>query len=158
MRRGSRAAKCEPSQCPSPPKRRLCSPFLLFVLSSYRSNLFRQERITLASHSARQHVATFVIAEEKGFFKGEGVNAIVVIMQNQVVVNGVVARNVDYGGTFRISSVQRSPACRSGIVMSLWMARITTWLASPNVKRVEDLKGKNFGISIGRHAATVKRS
>ena len=42
----------------------------------------------------------FVIAEEKGFFKSEGVNAIVVVMQNQVVVNGVVTRNVDYGGTF----------------------------------------------------------
>ncbi|HVO94724.1 MAG TPA: hypothetical protein VMT22_17875, partial [Terriglobales bacterium] len=42
----------------------------------------------------------FVIAEEKGFFKAEGLNAIVVIMQNQVVVNGVVTRNVDYGGTF----------------------------------------------------------
>jgi len=42
----------------------------------------------------------FIIAEEKGFFKSEGLNAIVVIMQNQVVVNGVVTRNVDYGGTF----------------------------------------------------------
>ena len=42
----------------------------------------------------------FVIAEEKGFFKSEGLNGIVVVMQNQVVVNGVVTRNVDYGGTF----------------------------------------------------------
>src|SRR5262249_60200516 len=40
----------------------------------------------------------FVIAEEKGFFKNEGINGIIVVMQNQVVVNGVVARNVDYGG------------------------------------------------------------
>ena len=42
----------------------------------------------------------FVIAEEKGFFKSEGLNGIVVVMQNQVVVNGVVTRNIDYGGTF----------------------------------------------------------
>src|SRR5262245_41351953 len=42
----------------------------------------------------------FVIAEEKGFFKGEGLNGVVVVMQNQVVVNGVVTRNIDYGGTF----------------------------------------------------------
>src|ERR671929_339887 len=42
----------------------------------------------------------FVIAEEKGLFKSEGVNGVIVIMQNQVVVNGVVTRNVDYGGTF----------------------------------------------------------
>ena len=42
----------------------------------------------------------FIIAEEKGFFKSEGINGVVVVMQNQVVVNGVVTRNVDYGGTF----------------------------------------------------------
>src|SRR5262249_46578681 len=42
----------------------------------------------------------FVIAEEKGFFKGEGLNAVVVVMQNQVVVTGVASKNVDYGGTF----------------------------------------------------------
>ncbi|HEY3223774.1 MAG TPA: ABC transporter substrate-binding protein, partial [Pseudolabrys sp.] len=76
--------------------------FLLFVLSvlSVQSSS-AQERITLGLTTRNGSTSLpFVIAEEKGFFKAEGVNAIVVIMQNQVVVNGVVARNVDYGGTF----------------------------------------------------------
>ena len=34
----------------------------------------------------------FVIAEEKGFFKSEGLNGVVVVMQNQVVVNGVTGK------------------------------------------------------------------
>lgn len=33
----------------------------------------------------------FVIAEEKGFFKKEGLNTVVVVMQNQVVVQGVLS-------------------------------------------------------------------
>jgi ABC-type nitrate/sulfonate/bicarbonate transport system substrate-binding protein len=39
------------------------------------------------------------MAEKKGFFKKEGLNAVVVIMQNQVVVNGVVSKSLDYGAT-----------------------------------------------------------
>ena len=60
-----------------------------------------QERLTLGLTTRSGSTSLpFVIAEEKGLFKAEGLNAMVVIMQNQVVVNGVVTRNVDYGGTF----------------------------------------------------------
>jgi NitT/TauT family transport system substrate-binding protein len=89
----------------------------------------------------------FVIAEEKGFFKAEGLNAIVVIMQNQVVVNGVVARNVDYGGTFSNFVGAALTGLPVRIVMSAMGGSDHYLVTSPNIKRVEDLKGKNFGIS-----------
>jgi len=74
----------------------LSVPFVLSVRSGTA-----QDRLTLGLTTRNGSTSLpFVIAEEKGFFKAEGVNAIVVIMQNQVVVNGVVTRNVDYGGTF----------------------------------------------------------
>lgn len=89
----------------------------------------------------------FVIAEEKGFFKAEGLNVIIVIMQNQVVVNGVVTRHVDYGGTFS----NFIGAALSGLPVRIVMAAMDGsdhyLVTSPNVKRVEDLKGKKFGIS-----------
>jgi len=89
----------------------------------------------------------YVIAEEKGFFKAEGLNAIIVIMQNQVVVNGVVSRNVDYGGTFSnfIGAAMSGVPVR--IVMSVMDGADHYLVTSPNIKRVEDLKGKTFGIS-----------
>lgn len=89
----------------------------------------------------------FVIAEEKGFFKAEGLNAVIVIMQNQVVVNGVVTRHVDYGGTFS----NFIGAALSGLPVRIVMAAMDGsdhyLVTSPNVKRVEDLRGKKFGIS-----------
>jgi NitT/TauT family transport system substrate-binding protein len=89
----------------------------------------------------------FVIAEEKGFFKAEGLAALVVIMQNQVVVNGVVTRHVDYGGTFS----NFIGAALSGLPVRIVMAAMDGsdhyLVTNPNVKRVEDLKGKKFGIS-----------
>ena len=89
----------------------------------------------------------FVIAEEKGFFKGEGLNTIVVVMQNQVVVNGVVTRNVDYGGTFSNFIGAAISGLPVRIVMSTMDGSDHYLVASPNIKRVEDLKGKTFGIS-----------
>src|SRR6266498_2894837 len=121
----------------------LCVPFVLSVQSSSA-----QDRITLGLTTRNGSTSLpFVIAEEKGFFKGEGVNAIVVIMQNQVVVNGVVARNVDYGGTFSNFVGAAISGLPVRIVMSAMDGSDHYLVASPNVKRVEDLKGKNFGIS-----------
>jgi NitT/TauT family transport system substrate-binding protein len=89
----------------------------------------------------------FVIAEEKGFFKSEGLNAIVVVMQNQVVVNGVVTRNVDYGGTFSNFVGAALSGLPVRIVMSAMDGSDHYLVTASNIKKVEDLKGKTFGIS-----------
>jgi NitT/TauT family transport system substrate-binding protein len=89
----------------------------------------------------------FMVAEEKGFFKSEGLNTVVVVMQNQVVVNGVVARNVDYGGTFSNFIGAALSGLPVRIVMAVMDGSDHYLITGPNIKRVEDLKGKKFGIS-----------
>jgi NitT/TauT family transport system substrate-binding protein len=122
------------------------SLFLLLVL--FVPSAFAQEKVTLGMTTRNGSTSLpFVIAEEKGFFKGEGVNAIVVIMQNQVVVNGVVTRNVDYGGTFSNFIGAALSGLPVRIVMSAMDGSDHYLVTSANVKRVEDLKGKTFGIS-----------
>lgn len=109
---------------------------------------FAQERITLGlTTRAGSTSLPFVIAEEKGFFKSEGLNAIVVIMQNQVVVNGVVTRNVDYGGTFSNFIGAALSGLPVRIVMSAMDGSDHYLVTAANIKRIEDLKGKTFGIS-----------
>jgi len=129
---------------------RLRNPLFLlwvpFVLSVQFSSA--QEKITLGLTTRNGSTSLpFVIAEEKGFFKAEGLNAIVVIMQNQVVVNGVVARNVDYGGTFSNFVGAALTGLPVRIVMSAMNGSDHYLVTAPNIKKVEDLKGKNFGIS-----------
>jgi len=89
----------------------------------------------------------FVIAEEKGFFKREGLNTVVVVMQNQVVVQGVLSRNVDYGGTFSnfVGAALRGLPLR--IVMAAMDGSDHVLVTSKNIKKVEDLKGKIIGAS-----------
>src|SRR5258706_15250041 len=74
---------------------------LICVLLALSASLASaQERITLGlTTRAGSTSLPYVIAEEKGFFKAEGLNVLLIIMQNQVVVNGVLSRHVDYGGT-----------------------------------------------------------
>jgi ABC-type nitrate/sulfonate/bicarbonate transport system substrate-binding protein len=68
-------------------------------------------------------------------------------MQNQVVVNGVATRHVDYGGTFSNMVGAAMSGLPVRIVMSVMDGSDHYLVTSPNVKRVEDLKGKIFGIS-----------
>src|SRR5216110_2939630 len=128
---------------------RLRNPLFLlwvpFVLSVQFSSA--QEKITLGLTTRNGSTSLpFVIAEEKGFFKSEGLNAIVVIMQNQVV-NGVVTRNVDYGGTFSNFVGAALSGLPVRIVMSAMDGSDHYLVTASNIKKVEDLKGKTFGIS-----------
>src|SRR5688572_30778699 len=107
-----------------------------------------QERITLGLTTRNGSTSLpYVVAEEKGFFESEGLNALVVIMQNQIVVNGVLSRHVDYGGTFSNFVGAAMSGAPVRIVMSVMDGADHFLVTSPNIKRVEDLKGKTFGIS-----------
>src|SRR5678815_295076 len=122
---------------------------LLLLLSVYSvQSVDAQERITLGLTTRNGSTSLpYVVAEEKGFFKAEGLNALVVIMQNQVVVNGVLSRHVDYGGTFSNFVGAAMSGAPVRIVMSVMEGADHFLVTSPNIKRVEDLKGKTFGIS-----------
>jgi len=128
--------------------------FVLFALGLFsfaavpRSGVAEDGRITLGLTTRNGSTALpFTIAEDKGFFKSEGLNAVIVVMQNQVVVNGVVTRNVDYGGTFSNFVGAALAGLPVRIVMSAMDGSDHYLVTSPAVKRVEDLKGKIFGIS-----------
>jgi NitT/TauT family transport system substrate-binding protein len=127
---------------------KLALSLLLFLGLTATHSRAEDGRITLGLTTRNGSTSLpFVIAEEKGFFKSEGLNAIVVTMQNQVVVNGVVTRNVDYGGTFSNFVGAALSGLPVRIVMSAMDGSDHYLVTASNIKRVEDLKGKTFGIS-----------
>ena len=118
------------------------------LVASPASSVAEDGRITLGLTTRNGSTGLpFTIAEDKGFFKSEGLNAVIVVMQNQVVVNGVVTRNVDYGGTFSNFVGGALAGLPVRIVMSAMDGSDHFLVTSPAVKRVEDIKGKIFGIS-----------
>jgi|SRR5215510_14076486 len=97
----------------------------------------------------------FVVAEEKGFFKSEGINAVIVVMQNQVVINGVVTRNVDYGGTFSNFIGAALSGLPVRIVMAVMDGSDHYLVTGPNIKRVEDLCGLGQRLHRCRYAGAA---
>lgn len=89
----------------------------------------------------------YVVAAEKGFFRKEGLDVAIVVMQNQVVVNGVLSRNVEYGGTFQNFVGAAVAGLPVRIVMAVMEGSDHVLVTSPSIRRVEDLKGKVVGIS-----------
>jgi NitT/TauT family transport system substrate-binding protein len=125
------------------------SPFLLAFIAGFPSAPSAQEkRLTIGLTNPTGAAALpYIMAEKKGFFKKEGLNAVVVIMQNQVVVNGIVSRSLDYGGTLANFVAAAKGGLPVRIVMSTMDGLDHVLVTSPNIKRVEDLKGKIVGIS-----------
>lgn len=122
---------------------------LLIVLAALPLTLSAQEKLITIGFTNPTGAAAlpFVMAEKKGFFKREGVNAVVITMQNQVVVNGVLGRNLDYGGTIANFIGAAKGGLPVRVVMSLMDGSDHALVAHSSIKRVEDLKGKRIGIS-----------
>jgi ABC-type nitrate/sulfonate/bicarbonate transport system substrate-binding protein len=123
--------------------------FLLALIALLPCSLTAQEKTVTIGFTNPTGTASlpYVMAEKKGFFKKEGVNAVNVIMQNQVVVNGVVSRSLDYGGTIANFIGAAKGGLPVRVVMAIMDGLDHVLVAAPNIKRVEDLKGKNIGIS-----------
>ncbi len=121
----------------------------LLILGIFSPGLAAEAERTILGVTSRvgSNFLPFVIAEEKGFFKSEGLNTVVVVMQNQVVVNGVLTRNVDYGGTFSNFVGAAVAGLPLRIVMAAMDGSDHVLVTSADIKKVEDLRGKKIGIS-----------
>lgn len=123
--------------------------FLLFVGCLIAPGFAAEEQKIIFGLTNRTGTVALphVIAEEKGFFKSEGLNATLIVMQNQVVVNALVAKNIDYGGTFSNMVGAALSGLPIRIVMVVMEGGEHVLVAHPEIKRVEDLKKKIVGIS-----------
>ena len=124
--------------------------FLTFIvcLACVNAAAAQEKLITIGSTNPTGASALpFIVAEKRGFFKKEGLNAATVIMQNAVVVNGVLSRNLDYGSTIANFIGAAKGGLPVRVVMSLMDGSDHVLVGTAAIKRVEDLKGKRIGIS-----------
>ena len=128
---------------------RIAFLLLLAFIATFPGILSAEEkRLTIGFTNPTGTAALpYVMAEKKGFFKKEGLNAVVIIMQNQVVVNGVVSKSLDYGATIANFIAAAKGGLPVRVVMAIMDGLDHVLVAAPNIKRVEDLRGKNIGIS-----------
>jgi ABC-type nitrate/sulfonate/bicarbonate transport system substrate-binding protein len=110
--------------------------FLLVLIALLPCSLTAQEKTVTIGFTNPTGTASlpYVMAEKKGFFKKEGVNAVNVIMQNQVVVNGVVSRSLDYGGTIANFIGAAKGGLPVRVVMAIMDGLDHVLVAAPNIR------------------------
>ena len=91
------------------------------------------------------HIPSY-IAMDKGFFKGEGLDAAFIATTGGVLVRAAIAKEIEFvpipaGGSEAI--LQGAP-----LMFLVGQSLISQWTltTAPDIKRVEDLKGKTIGL------------
>ena len=137
---------------------RIALLLLLVVVAIFPSALSAQEKqLTIGFTNPTGTAALpYVMAEKKGFFKKEGLNAVIIIMQNQVVVNGVLSKSLDYGATIANFIGAAKGGLPVRVVMAIMDGLDHVLVASPSIKRVEDSKGKISASAVSAAHPTTK--
>jgi NitT/TauT family transport system substrate-binding protein len=117
------------------------TPLLLFIANSQA----QKAHLAVAAHSMAQ-IAHFV-AQEKGYYREEGLEPRIVMMSAPVAGLALIGGNVEFGGV----SGSLLPPILTGAPLRFVLSafyRPMFWLYSrPDIKVIKDLKGKRVGVS-----------
>jgi NitT/TauT family transport system substrate-binding protein len=92
-------------------------------------------------------ITAFSAAQQKGYYREEGLEVEVILIRTALAVRGVIARDLDFttaGGVVISPIIQGAPLH----ILFTSIYRPTFWLyARPGIREVKDLKGKKIGVS-----------
>ena len=122
----------------------LLSTFLLFSAGAEAQGL---RKIHAAIPAISPSSIVFFIAREKGYYREEGLDLDLIVMPAAVATQALIGGNVEFVGTGGAGIV---PVLRGAPLQFLFVGfyRPQYWLyAKPEIRSVEDLKGKKVGVS-----------
>src|SRR4030095_13652807 len=104
------------------------------------------EKIRTAIPSASIHYLSLYVAEEKGFFKDEGVENEVIAIGGPAGIAALVNGGIDFSGA--AGSGMRAAMVGAPIKVIMFQTEKVTWylVANPNLGKISDLKGKRVGV------------
>ncbi len=102
-------------------------------------------KITMAASSV--NYAPYMVAIEKGYFKDEGFDVEVIKAGGGTATPALISGSVDFStsGSAAVSAILRGAPLR--VIYYPWdRIDYQIWATSPDIKSVQDLKGKSIGI------------
>ena len=126
--------------------RRVCF-LIVIILHSWSARGTAQERVKIAVSSRSIAFIDLYIAQDRGFFREEGLTAELIQVSANAATAALVSGEVDALGAVGLAA----RASQSGLpikVLAVTGHRALFWLASrPEFKSIADLKGTNLGIT-----------
>lgn len=136
--------------------RKILLALILFL--AFRSPLQADDKIRISISSIDVAFLTGGVAQEKNFFKEEGLDTEVIRMNANVSITALVSGDIDYTlifGSVVRAAIQGFPV---KVVAAFMDSSTHTLIARPEFKSVRDLKGRTLGVSsFGATADIVAR-
>src|SRR5215471_13293177 len=121
--------------------------FIIFILHGWSAHGIAQERVKIALSSRSIAFIDLYIAQDRGFFREEGLTAELIQVSANAATAALVSGEVDALGAVGLAA----RASQSGLpikVLAVTGHRALFWLVSrPEFKTISDLKGTNLGIT-----------
>lgn len=127
----------------------ILSAQILFLVATFasRDGAFAADRIRIAVSNPNMPNLTAQMAQQRGFFKDENLDAEIIRMNPNVAITALATGDIDYCQLF--GAVVGGAV--SGLPVRIVAGFLDNWpmtlIAQPEIKTLKELKGKTLGIS-----------
>ena len=133
-------------------KRGLAGSFLILLLCGLSHPALSQERTTLKTiriGMPNRGVPNLglIAAQRYGFFRAQGLEAELIVMRPSVSLQTLIAGDLDYSTVLASAARASVSGLPLRIVMALTVGQDFSLVVRPDIRRVEDLKGKTLATS-----------
>lgn len=119
----------------------------LWIMGLIWSGQLKAEQIVVGMSTVGLYEFPSEVARRKGFYKDEGLEVVKVAMKTDLTIKAVVTGDTDYsmvwGATLR-AAVAGMPV---RLILGMYGKPLHMLVGRPEIKKVEDLKGKKIAIS-----------
>ncbi len=130
-------------------KRSWLSLVILLAMSVLPSSSFGQktQKIRIGMSSRSMFSLPMIVAASHGFYRSEGLEAELIVMGPSVAVQAIIAGELDFASPFSSSTRAAMMGMPIRNVMVVMTATDQVFVVRPEIRRMEDLKGKTLGVS-----------
>jgi NitT/TauT family transport system substrate-binding protein len=125
----------------------LCLP-LLFTSDGWAQEVKKPQKLRVAIPSRSMSSFPHIVALRQGFYQQEGFDVELIVVSSGIpAVQAVVAGDLDFTTTGNVATLAALRGMPIRNVMISSIATDQTLLVRPEIRRVEDLKGKMLGVA-----------
>jgi NitT/TauT family transport system substrate-binding protein len=133
-------------------KRTVTGAILMFILIGLSSSVFGQEpatltRIRIGMPNRGVPNLGLIAAERFGFFRTQGLEAELIVMRPSLSLQTLMAGDLDFSTVLASAARASVSGLPFRIIMALTVGQDFSLVVRPDIRRMEDLKGKTLAVS-----------
>ena len=141
-----------PKRAPEVRKRTVIGAILILLFAGLSSSVFGQERtaltrIRIGMPNRGVPNLGLVAAQHYGFFRAQGLEAELIVMRPSLSLQTLMAGDLDYSTVLASAARASVSGLPLRILMSLTIGPDFSLVVRPDIRRMEDLKGKTLAVS-----------